>query len=192
MRKCCRRRWGSRCIECVDSRRASAPGADPLTVREAAAARALATAEKLDPELPYVHFARGIVLDQRDPRRAIEAFRTALAGDPENPRFMLHLGLALVRQGDRREARKLLSRVSELEPEDTLSLMLLADVAIADKDWAEARRLSEDPLTLEQLSAEFGVSRERIRQIEVRAFEKVQKAVRNAAEAARTPPAADR
>lgn len=40
-----------------------------------------------------------------------------------------------------------------------------------------ARRLSDDPLTLEELSQEFGVSRERIRQIEVRAFEKVQKAV---------------
>ena len=40
-----------------------------------------------------------------------------------------------------------------------------------------ARRLSEDPLTLEELSGEFGVSRERVRQIEVRAFEKVQKAV---------------
>jgi len=45
----------------------------------------------------------------------------------------------------------------------------------------EARRLSEDPLTLEDLSEEFGVSRERIRQIEVRAFEKVQKAVRQLA-----------
>ncbi|MCJ7598464.1 MAG: RNA polymerase sigma factor RpoH, partial [Methyloceanibacter sp.] len=45
----------------------------------------------------------------------------------------------------------------------------------------EARRLSEDPLTLEELSEEFGVSRERIRQIEVRAFEKVQKAVQKAA-----------
>ncbi|MDQ0503304.1 RNA polymerase sigma-32 factor [Xanthobacter agilis] len=41
----------------------------------------------------------------------------------------------------------------------------------------EARRLSEDPMTLEDLAAEFGVSRERVRQIEVRAFEKVQKAV---------------
>lgn len=41
----------------------------------------------------------------------------------------------------------------------------------------EARRLSDDPLTLEQLSQEFGVSRERVRQIEVRAFEKVQEAV---------------
>jgi RNA polymerase sigma-32 factor len=45
----------------------------------------------------------------------------------------------------------------------------------------EARRLAEDPVTLEDLSAEFGVSRERIRQIEVRAFEKVQKAVKGAA-----------
>ena len=45
----------------------------------------------------------------------------------------------------------------------------------------EARRLAEEPLTLEELSAEFGVSRERIRQIEVRAFEKVQKAVTKAA-----------
>ena len=38
----------------------------------------------------------------------------------------------------------------------------------------EARRLADDPITLEELSAEFGVSRERVRQIEVRAFEKVQ------------------
>jgi len=45
----------------------------------------------------------------------------------------------------------------------------------------EARRLAEDPMTLEDLSGEFGVSRERVRQIEVRAFEKVQKAVRNSA-----------
>ncbi|RFC65265.1 RNA polymerase sigma factor RpoH [Fulvimarina endophytica] len=41
----------------------------------------------------------------------------------------------------------------------------------------EARRLSEDPITLEALSGEFDISRERVRQIEVRAFEKVQKAV---------------
>ena len=47
----------------------------------------------------------------------------------------------------------------------------------------EARRLCDDPLTLEALSEEFGVSRERIRQIEVRAFEKVQKAVQQSAKA---------
>lgn len=53
----------------------------------------------------------------------------------------------------------------------------------------EARRLTEDPATLEQLSEEFGVSRERIRQIEVRAFEKVQKAVTSTARQAETPAA---
>jgi len=51
----------------------------------------------------------------------------------------------------------------------------------------EARRLTEEPATLEQLSEEFGVSRERIRQIEVRAFEKVQKAVTSTARQAETP-----
>jgi RNA polymerase sigma-32 factor len=50
-----------------------------------------------------------------------------------------------------------------------------------------ARRLADEPLTLEELSAEFNVSRERIRQIEVRAFEKVQKAVQKAATKAETP-----
>ena len=50
----------------------------------------------------------------------------------------------------------------------------------------EARRLSEDPVTLEDLSTEFDISRERVRQIEVRAFEKVQEAVQKyAAEQAR-------
>ncbi|MBW0002231.1 MAG: RNA polymerase sigma factor RpoH [Hyphomicrobiales bacterium] len=44
----------------------------------------------------------------------------------------------------------------------------------------EARRLAEEPMTLEDLSTEFGVSRERVRQIEVRAFEKVQNAVKTA------------
>ena len=42
----------------------------------------------------------------------------------------------------------------------------------------EARRLADDPMTLEALSDEFGISRERVRQIEVRAFEKIQSAVK--------------
>ncbi len=42
------------------------------------------------------------------------------------------------------------------------------------------RRLSDNPKTLEDLSHEYDISRERVRQIEVRAFEKLQKAVRNA------------
>jgi RNA polymerase sigma-32 factor len=54
----------------------------------------------------------------------------------------------------------------------------------------EARRLADDPVTLEELAEEFGVSRERVRQIEVRAFEKVQKAVKSKVAAMEQPPAA--
>ena len=52
----------------------------------------------------------------------------------------------------------------------------------------EARRLADEPVTLEELADEFGVSRERVRQIEVRAFEKVQKAVRTRVADMETPP----
>jgi len=51
----------------------------------------------------------------------------------------------------------------------------------------EARRLADDPITLEDLAGEFGVSRERVRQIEVRAFEKVQKAVKTQIAAVEQP-----
>jgi RNA polymerase sigma-32 factor len=51
----------------------------------------------------------------------------------------------------------------------------------------EARRLADDPVTLEELSAEFNVSRERVRQIEVRAFEKVQAAVKAGVTRAQLP-----
>ena len=54
----------------------------------------------------------------------------------------------------------------------------------------EARRLADDPITLEELAAEFGVSRERVRQIEVRAFEKVQRAVKSRVAAMETASAA--
>ena len=54
----------------------------------------------------------------------------------------------------------------------------------------QARRLADDPVTLEELAEEFGVSRERVRQIEVRAFEKVQKAVKNRVAAMEVPQAA--
>ncbi|MDX7952697.1 RNA polymerase sigma factor RpoH [Lichenihabitans sp. Uapishka_5] len=54
----------------------------------------------------------------------------------------------------------------------------------------EARRLAEDPITLELLSEEFDISRERVRQIEVRAFEKVQSAVKSGLARIEAPPAA--
>jgi RNA polymerase sigma-32 factor len=63
------------------------------------------------------------------------------------------------------------------------SYLALAMTALNDREKRifEARRLRDDPATLEDLSAEFGVSRERIRQIEVRAFEKIQRAVQKSA-----------
>jgi len=48
------------------------------------------------------------------------------------------------------------------------------------------RRLRDNPTTLEDLSQQYGISRERVRQIEVRAFEKLQKSIKNAAVAAET------
>jgi RNA polymerase sigma-32 factor len=51
----------------------------------------------------------------------------------------------------------------------------------------EARRLADDPITLQELAGEFGVTRERVRQIEVRAFEKVQNAVMKSIARMETP-----
>ncbi|KNG95325.1 RNA polymerase sigma factor RpoH [Pseudaestuariivita atlantica] len=56
-----------------------------------------------------------------------------------------------------------------------------------EKDILVKRRLSEQTITLEDLSSEYGVSRERIRQIEVRAFEKLQKKMRELAKAEGVP-----
>ena len=50
-----------------------------------------------------------------------------------------------------------------------------------EKDILTARRLSENIATLEDLSKKYNISRERIRQIETKAFEKLQKAMLNAA-----------
>ena len=56
-----------------------------------------------------------------------------------------------------------------------------------DRRIFEGRRVADDPITLAELADEFGLSRERVRQIEVRAFEKVQKAVKTRVAAIETP-----
>jgi RNA polymerase sigma-32 factor len=58
-----------------------------------------------------------------------------------------------------------------------------------EKRIFQARRLADDPIKLEDLASEFDISRERVRQIEVRAFEKVQKAVKNRIATAEQPAA---
>ncbi len=71
------------------------------------------------------------------------------------------------------------------EYKERMGLLTNAMQDLNDREKAifRARRLQEDPATLEQLAQEYNVSRERIRQIEVRAFEKVQEAVQKAAHA---------
>jgi RNA polymerase sigma-32 factor len=73
------------------------------------------------------------------------------------------------------------SLLAEREQSDNRHQALLGALGVLnarERRIFEARRLADDPMTLEDLSVEFGVSRERVRQIEVRAFEKVQSAVR--------------
>ncbi|MCW1920079.1 RNA polymerase sigma factor RpoH [Rhodobacter sp. KR11] len=69
------------------------------------------------------------------------------------------------------------------EMDARLTLLTRAMDALNDRerDVLTKRRLAEEPVTLEDLSASYGVSRERIRQIEVRAFEKLQSRMRELA-----------
>jgi RNA polymerase sigma-32 factor len=72
------------------------------------------------------------------------------------------------------------SRLAESEQLENRKKALgeaLAVLAKRERRIFEARQLADDPITLEDLAAEFGVSRERVRQIEVRAFQKVQRTV---------------
>ena len=64
-----------------------------------------------------------------------------------------------------------------------MSLLEEAMVELTDRERhiLTERRLKDEPTTLEELAAQYGVSRERVRQIEVRAFEKLQKTMREAA-----------
>ncbi|MBI1188784.1 MAG: RNA polymerase sigma factor RpoH, partial [Alphaproteobacteria bacterium] len=74
-----------------------------------------------------------------------------------------------------------LARSEEFEARMELLQAAMADLTDRERHIIEERRLKDDPATLEDLSKEYGVSRERVRQIEVRAFEKLQKAMKRQA-----------
>ncbi len=84
---------------------------------------------------------------------------------------------------DAEDQETMLVEQDELENRRKLLKSAMGVLNEREKRIFEARRLSEDSITLEELSSEFGISRERVRQIEVRAFEKVQEAVKAAAKA---------
>ncbi len=75
----------------------------------------------------------------------------------------------------------LLANSEELAKRRALLVKSMETLNERERHILQERRLKENPTTLEELSQEYGISRERVRQIEVRAFEKLQKAIRNAA-----------
>jgi RNA polymerase sigma-32 factor len=70
---------------------------------------------------------------------------------------------------------------NEFDTRHALLMQAMSALNDREKDVLEKRRLAETPITLEELSESYGVSRERIRQIEVRAFEKLQARMRELA-----------
>jgi RNA polymerase sigma-32 factor len=75
----------------------------------------------------------------------------------------------------------LLANSEELQKRRLLLTAAMKTLNERERHILQERRLKDDPTTLEELSKIYEISRERVRQIEVRAFEKLQKAIRNAA-----------
>ncbi|MGO4128195.1 RNA polymerase sigma factor RpoH [Inquilinus sp. YAF38] len=83
---------------------------------------------------------------------------------------------------DERDSQEvMLADKQELGKRQQLLKDAMAHLNDRERRILSERRLRDEPTTLEDLSQEYGISRERVRQIEVRAFEKLQKAIRNAA-----------
>ncbi len=85
----------------------------------------------------------------------------------------------LVEESDNQETQ--FAESEELTKRRALLVTAMDALNERERHILQERRLKENPTTLEELSQEYGISRERVRQIEVRAFEKLQKAIRNAA-----------
>ena len=85
----------------------------------------------------------------------------------------------LVDEGEDQESQ--LAESEEMGKRRALLKAAMANLNERERHILEERRLKDEPTTLEDLSQVYGISRERVRQIEVRAFEKLQKAIRNAA-----------
>ncbi len=80
-----------------------------------------------------------------------------------------------------------LAEREEMGDRHQLLVDAMKDLTERERDIIQARRLQDEPATLEELSQKYGVSRERVRQIEVRAFEKLQRGMKAAMSAAALP-----
>ncbi|MDP6705139.1 MAG: RNA polymerase sigma factor RpoH [Alphaproteobacteria bacterium] len=86
---------------------------------------------------------------------------------------------------DTPDQESLLADREELDARRALLAKAMTGLNERERHILTERRLQESPTTLEDLSQEYGISRERVRQIEVRAFEKLQRAIKKAAVEAR-------
>jgi RNA polymerase sigma-32 factor len=80
-----------------------------------------------------------------------------------------------------------LAEREEMGDRHNLLIGAMKDLTDRERDIIQARRLQDEPATLEELSQKYGVSRERVRQIEVRAFEKLQRGMKAAMNTAALP-----
>jgi len=80
-----------------------------------------------------------------------------------------------------------LAEREEMSDRHELLVDAMKDLTDRERDIIQARRLQDEPATLEELSQKYGVSRERVRQIEVRAFEKLQRGIKSAMNHAALP-----
>ncbi|MCK5622765.1 MAG: RNA polymerase factor sigma-32, partial [Alphaproteobacteria bacterium] len=81
----------------------------------------------------------------------------------------------------------MVAEADELDKRRALLTDAMSTLNERERHILTERRLKDDPMTLEDLSKVYDISRERVRQIEVRAFEKLQKNMRNAAREQRLP-----
>lgn len=88
-------------------------------------------------------------------------------------------------QDDSIDQETLLAETEELNERQSLLAEAMQQLNPRERDIIEARRLRDEPVTLEELSKKYDVSRERVRQIEMRAFDKLQAAMKSALESRR-------
>jgi RNA polymerase sigma-32 factor len=81
--------------------------------------------------------------------------------------------------GDEESQETTLGNMEELHNRRTMLHMAMDKLNDRERHIVSERRLRDKPATLQQLSKHYGISRERVRQIEAKAFEKIQKSVRN-------------
>ena len=89
-------------------------------------------------------------------------------------------------QDDTLDQESRLAQREELSERRALLSTALGELTERERDIIEARRLKDEPVTLEELSQKYGVSRERVRQIEMRAFDKLQTAMKQSLTARRS------